>query len=61
MTRWRQRMGAERLEVLLPESLEVAVKSAAIDVKDLAKVIVDTTVQKGDHIPDRCQADEPGA
>jgi len=46
MTRWRQRMGAERLEVLLQESLAVAVKSEAIDVKDLAKVIVDTTVQE---------------
>ena len=39
-------MGAERLEVLLQESLAVAVKSLAIDVKDLSKVIVDTTVQE---------------
>ena len=46
MTRWRQRMGAERLEVLLQESLAVAVKTEAIDVTDLAKVIVDTTVQE---------------
>jgi transposase, IS5 family len=46
MTRWRQRMGAERLEVLLQESLAVAVKTEAIEVKDLAKVIVDTTVQE---------------
>ena len=46
MTRWRQRMGAERLEVLLQESLAVAVKTEAIDVKDLSKVIVDTTVQE---------------
>ena len=46
MTRWRQRMGAERLEVLLQESLAVAVKCEAIDVKDLSKVIVDTTVQE---------------
>ena len=46
MTRWRQRMGAERLEVLLQESLAVAVKTEAIEVEDLAKVIVDTTVQE---------------
>ncbi len=37
MTRWRQRMGAERLEVLLQESLAVAVKTKAIDVKDLSR------------------------
>ena len=46
MTRWRQRMGDERLEVLLQESLAIAVKTEAIDFKDLSKVIVDTTVQE---------------
>ena len=46
MTRWRHRMGAERLEVLLQESLAIAVKTEAVDVKDLSKVIVDTTVQE---------------
>jgi IS5 family transposase len=46
MTRWRQRMGDERLEVLLQESLAVAVKTDAVDVRDLSKVIVDTTVQE---------------
>ena len=46
MTRWRHRMGAERLEVLLAGSLAVAVKTEALDVKDLSKVIVDTTVQE---------------
>jgi transposase, IS5 family len=46
MTRWRQRMGEERLEVLLQESLAVAVKTDAIEPKDLSKVIVDTTVQE---------------
>ncbi len=46
LTRWRQRMGEERLEVLLQESLAVAVKTKAVDVKDLSKVIVDTTVQE---------------
>jgi IS5 family transposase len=46
MTRWRQRMGEERLEVLLQESLTIAVKTDAVAVKDLSKVIVDTTVQE---------------
>ena len=46
MTRWRHPMGAERLEVLLAGSLAVAVKTEALDVKDLSKVIVDTTVQE---------------
>ena len=46
MTRWRHRMGAERLEVLLQESLAIGVKTEAIDIKDLSKVIVDTTVQE---------------
>ncbi len=46
MTRWRQRMGEERLEVLLQESLSVAIKTKAADVKDLQKIIVDTTVQE---------------
>ena len=46
MSRWRERMGEERLEVLLQESLAVAVKTEAVEVKDLSKVIVDTTVQE---------------
>ena len=45
-TTWRQRMGAERLEVLLQESQAIAVKIEAVDVTDLSKVIVDTTVQE---------------
>ena len=39
-------MGAERLEVLLQESQAIAVKIEAVDVTDLSKVIVDTTVQE---------------
>ena len=46
MTRWRQRMGEERLEVLLQESLSVAVRTKAVDPKDLRKITVDTTVQE---------------
>ena len=44
LSRWRSRMGSERLEALLQESLSVAVNAKAIDVRDLSKVIVDTTV-----------------
>jgi transposase, IS5 family len=45
LTRWRQRMGEERLQVLLQESLSVATKTEAIKPSDLNRVIVDTTVQ----------------
>jgi len=45
MTRWRQRMGEERIAVLLQESLSVAVKTGAMAPADTRKVIVDTTVQ----------------
>ena len=45
MTNWRNRMGEERLRALLQESLAVATRSQAIKPSDLARVIVDTTVQ----------------
>ena len=45
LTRWRQRMGEDRLQALLQESLAVAVKTEAMKPSDLARVIVDTTVQ----------------
>lgn len=45
LTRWRQRMGEERIEVLLQESLAVAVKTGAMKPQDTRRVIVDTTVQ----------------
>ncbi|MGH7184924.1 MAG: IS5 family transposase [Pseudomonadota bacterium] len=45
LTRWRQRMGEERLQALLQESLAVATRTQAMRPKDLARVIVDTTVQ----------------
>src|SRR6516225_8272641 len=45
LTRWRQRMGEERLQALLQESLSVATRTEAIKPSDLARVIVDTTVQ----------------
>ncbi|MGZ5096347.1 MAG: IS5 family transposase [Burkholderiales bacterium] len=45
MTNWRQRMGEERLQALLQESLATATRSGAMKPDDLARVIVDTTVQ----------------
>jgi IS5 family transposase len=45
MTNWRNRMGEDRLRALLQESLAVATKTGAMKPGDLARVIVDTTVQ----------------
>lgn len=46
LTRWRQRMGEEHAQALLQESLAVAVKTGAMQLQELAKVVVDTTVQE---------------
>jgi IS5 family transposase len=46
LSRWRKRMGETRLEILLQESLAAAVKTKAVEVRDLSKVVVDTTVQE---------------
>ena len=45
LTRWRNRMGEERLAALIPESLSVATRTKAIKPSELSRVIVDTTVQ----------------
>src|ERR1700704_5696094 len=45
MTHWRNRMGEERLQALLQESLAVATKTGAMKPSELSSVIVDTTVQ----------------
>jgi transposase, IS5 family len=45
LTRWRNRMGEERLQALLQESLSIAVRTKAIKPSELSQVIVDTTVQ----------------
>ena len=45
LTRWRQRMGEERLSALIQESLAVATRTGAAKPADFSKVIVDTTVQ----------------
>jgi IS5 family transposase len=50
LTRWRQRMGEEKLAALIQESLSVATKTGAMKPSDLSRVIpafarTDTTVQ----------------
>jgi IS5 family transposase len=45
LTRWRQRMGEERLNTLIQESLAVAAKTGALKPPELSAVVVDTTVQ----------------
>jgi transposase, IS5 family len=45
LTRWRQRMGEERLVALLQETLRIAHKTGAIATQDLQRVAIDTTVQ----------------
>jgi len=45
LTRWRQRMGEAKLTALIQESLLVATRTEAMKPKDLARVVVDTTVQ----------------
>jgi IS5 family transposase len=45
MTRWRKRIGAERMEALLVESLDAARRGGAVAQKHLRRITVDTTVQ----------------
>lgn len=45
LTRWRQRMGEDKLKSLLQETLAIAAKTGALNAQDLRHVIVDTTVQ----------------
>ena len=45
LTRWRQRMGEERIVSLLQESLSVAVRTGAMAPQDTRRVVIDTTVQ----------------
>jgi len=45
MSRWRQRIGAERMETLLVESLDAAQRGGAVQEKHLRRVTIDTTVQ----------------
>src|SRR5262249_62405816 len=45
LTRWRQRMGEDKLKALLQESLAVATRTDAMKPSDLARVVIDTTGQ----------------
>ena len=45
ITRWRQRMGEEKLAALMQESLNVATRTGAAKPADFSRIIVDTTVQ----------------
>jgi transposase, IS5 family len=45
MTRWRQRIGPERLELVLAESLAAAQRGGAVAEKHFRRVTIDTTVQ----------------
>ena len=45
MTRWRQRIGAERLETLLADTLAIALDSGAVKPQAMERVTIDTTVQ----------------
>jgi transposase, IS5 family len=46
LTRWRQRMGEEKLLALIQESLATAARTGAIKPSELCRVVVDTTVQE---------------
>ena len=46
MTRWRKRMGSNKLEKLLSESFAVALRSKVVKASEVKKVVVDTTVQE---------------
>jgi transposase, IS5 family len=45
LTRWRQRMGEEKLTALIQESPATATRTGAAKPSDFSRVIVDTTVQ----------------
>ena len=45
MTRWRQRIGAKDMELLLAETIRVAHETGAVNERQLSRVTVDTTVQ----------------
>ncbi len=46
MSRWRKRVGVDRLELLLKETVDLAVRSKQLPKQDLGQVNVDTTVQE---------------
>lgn len=63
MTRWRKRLGPERLEALLHETVQQALAVGAMRAGDVERVTVDTTVQEkaiahptDSALLDRCRA-----
>ncbi|MEK6674490.1 MAG: IS5 family transposase [Planctomycetota bacterium] len=46
MSRWRKRVGVDRLEDLLKETVALAVREKHVSKRELERVIVDTTVQE---------------
>ncbi len=46
MVKWRHRVGAERLEILLAETIRLALENKQVTSQQLRKVTVDTTVQE---------------
>ena len=46
MTKWRNRVGAERLETLVVETIALAVREKHLPKRDLTRITVDTTVQE---------------
>ena len=46
MTKWRNRVGAERLEELVKETIRLAVREKHLPQRDLKQITVDTTVQE---------------
>lgn len=61
MTRWRSRMGEERIVALLQGSLSIAVKTGAMKPTDTCQVTVDTTVQsKNVMVPTDAKLHPPG-
>lgn len=45
ITRWRQRMGEDKIVALIQESLNIATRTGAARPADFTRIIVDTTVQ----------------
>jgi len=46
MVKWRKRVGSERMEVLIKETLSTAMREKYIKPSDTSRIIVDTTVQE---------------
>lgn len=46
LSRWRKRVGGERLELLLQETIDLALREHHVSKRDLERVNVDTTVQE---------------